>query len=601
MRNAFAWFSFIVLCFIASCKSGKQLSRPENIKQYYLQQIDATDTLVRLLKFRIAEDASGDTLQAMFKAARLAYKKAEALAAYYTPLTVKSINGAPVPEMDANDQHTTTQPEGFQVIEPLLFPVYDTAQKTMLEEYVAVLAADMRRLKMLALQQELADAQILDALRQEVFRVITLGISGFDSPVAQYSLPEAASALAAVRDMLAFYTPEGRQPDSLLKVANNAIGYLTTHHDFNSFDRMAFITGYANPLSRLIYQVAGETGVKTPQQLTALRSSAVTLFDADAFNPDAYMASPNAYSTRGKTLLGSRLFYDPVLSGNGKRSCASCHQPDKAFTDGLEKSIAFDGVSRTKRNTPTLLNAALQPSLFYDMRVAYLEDQATDVITSKDEMHGSLEQAVRALAGNPAYDTLFKKAFPEEQQPVTAYNLRNAIGSYIRSLISLNAPFDRYVRGDRSQLTPEQVRGFNLYMGKAKCGTCHFTPLFNGTVPPEFTKVESEVIGVPVAVNSTRIDPDSGRYNLRHIPLHRFAFRTPTLRNIALTAPYMHNGAYKTLEEVMDFYNKGGGAGLHMQLENQTLPFDRLDLSKKEQQEIIAFLHALTDTAAVKL
>lgn len=596
MRNVFVWLPWVILCFIASCGNEKKLSRPDNVKKYYLRQIDATDTLVRQLRSQIAENASGDTLQALFKAARLAYKKTEALAAYYTPLTVKSINGAPIPEMDVNDQHAIIQPEGFQMIEPLLFPAYDTTQKTTLEELVAVLTADIRRLKMMAFQQELADAQVLDALRLEVFRVITLGISGFDSPVAQYSLPEAASALSAVRDMLVFYTPEHQQT----AIVEKAIDYLKTHNDFNAFDRMTFITDYANPVSRVIYHVAKEAGVAAPQQLTALRASAVTLFDAGAFNPDAYTASFDAHATREKTSLGSRLFYDPVLSGNGKRSCASCHQPDKAFTDGLEKSIAFDGVSHTKRNTPTLLNAALQPALFYDMRVSYLEDQATDVITNKDEMHGSLEQAVRVLAGNPAYDTLFKNAFPGEPRPITEYNLRNAIGSYIRSLISLNTPFDRYVRGDRSQLTPEQINGFNLYMGKAKCGTCHFAPLFNGTVPPDFTKVESEVIGVPVAVNSTQIDPDSGRYNLRHIPLHQFAFRTPTVRNIALTAPYMHNGAYKTLEEVMDFYNKGGGAGLHMPLENQTLPFDKLELSKKEQQDIIAFLHALTDTAIIK-
>ena len=149
------------------------------------------------------------------------------------------------------------------------------------------------------------------------------------------------------------------------------------------------------------------------------------------------------------------------------------------------------------------------------------------------------------------------------------------------------------MRGE-GELSKSEKAGFNLFAGKAKCATCHYVPLFNGLVPPEFTETESEVIGVPADSKKT-FDGDAGKYLFTRSAIHRNAFKTPTIRNIALTAPYMHNGVFETLEEVMDFYNKGGGAGTHTAPENQTLPAEKLRLSKKEIKNIIAFMKALTD------
>src|SRR6476620_9162836 len=133
-------------------------------------------------------------------------------------------------------------------------------------------------------------------------------------------------------------------------------------------------------------------------------------------------------------------------------------------------------------------------------------------------------------------------------------------------------------------------------MGKAKCGTCHFFPLFNGLLPPDFEESESEVLGIPKSNHKKIPDPDLGKYEFTKSEIDRFAFKTPTLRNIELTAPYMHNGVFKNLEEVIDFYNKGGGKGFNIKLENQTLPFEKLSLSSSERKDIIAFLKTLTDT-----
>jgi cytochrome c peroxidase len=169
----------------------------------------------------------------------------------------------------------------------------------------------------------------------------------------------------------------------------------------------------------------------------------------------------------------------------------------------------------------------------------------------------------------------------------------NAIGSYVRSLVFLNSRFDAYMRGDGQALAAGEIRGFNLFMGKAKCGTCHYMPLFNGTFPPRYMKIETEVIGVPDKPGSAIVDADPGRFAIVPTESFRHAFKTTTIRNAARTAPYMHNGVFLTLEQVLDFYNKGGGTGLGMKLPNQTLPFDKLDLSRQEQDDIIAFIRSL--------
>jgi cytochrome c peroxidase len=157
------------------------------------------------------------------------------------------------------------------------------------------------------------------------------------------------------------------------------------------------------------------------------------------------------------------------------------------------------------------------------------------------------------------------------------------------------------MRGDESKMTKLEVKGFNVFMGKAKCGTCHFMPLFNGTVPPNFGHTEAEILGVPATTDTLHpvLDQDPGKFALHRKDLHKFAFKTPTIRNAALTAPYMHNGVYTSLEEVIDFYDRGGGQGLGLDISTQTLPADKLNLTTDEKQALVAFMHTLTDTTGL--
>ena len=219
------------------------------------------------------------------------------------------------------------------------------------------------------------------------------------------------------------------------------------------------------------------------------------------------------------------------------------------------------------------------------------------VLNNAKEMHGVAEKAAEKIILQKEYVTLYTKAYPLASMIDAAQNICNAIACYERTLIALNTKFDKHMRGQRL-LSANEINGFNLFMGKAKCGTCHFMPLFNGAKPPRYYYTETEVIGVPdknSKVNS-KLDEDEGRFSITGLTIHKYAFKTSTLRNIALTAPYMHNGVFKTLEQVIDFYNNGGGKGLKIAPKNQTLPFEKLNLSTTEKRNIIFFLKTLTDT-----
>jgi cytochrome c peroxidase len=175
--------------------------------------------------------------------------------------------------------------------------------------------------------------------------------------------------------------------------------------------------------------------------------------------------------------------------------------------------------------------------------------------------------------------------------------VEHALADYVRTLTPFNSPFDHYINGDHTALTALQKRGFNLFMGKGQCGTCHFAPLFNGLTPPLYNRTEFEVLGTPMTKDLLHpvMDTDQGRYSFFRIGFYERAFKTPTVRNAAVTGPYMHNGALDNMEQVLDFYDKGGGNGIGMTLSNQTLATTQLNLDTTEKKAIISFMEALTD------
>ncbi|UYZ63898.1 cytochrome-c peroxidase [Hymenobacter weizhouensis] len=551
-----------------------------------------------------------DSLQRSLLSCRRQYKRVEAFTEYFMPATSRLLNGPPLDEIEV-EENKSFEPGGLQVLEEMLFPqAADTtaAGRAALVREVRKLVRELKRAEEIWAATELTDAHVFDALRLQVFRLVALGITGFDAPLSRQARPETAASLDALLPVLACYAPAAASANSaaaptyarLQQLVRHATTELRQHpQDFDGFDRLHFITAYANPLGRELLALQRELGVPPFRELRALRPDVATLFDSAAFDSDFYAANTTWYRTPAKVALGRRLFHEPRLSSAGTRSCASCHQPERAFTDGLVRNLTLTRSGPLRRNTPTILNAALQAGQFYDLRSSSLENQTLDVVQNQDEMHGSLDRAAAELGRDSAYRRLFAQAFPQAAGRIEPQHLQNALASYERSLVRLNSRVDRHLRGEGEVLSRQEQLGFNVFMGKGRCGTCHFAPLFNGTVPPAFQHTESEVLGVPATAAARRLDPDPGRYAHTRLPQLRHSFKTPTVRNVARTAPYMHNGVYRTLREVIDFYDQGGGQGLGLPVDNQTLPADQLHLTAPEKKALEAFLLALTDDQAL--
>lgn len=573
--------------------------RERKIQTAVLNQIVSFHDYVKdtLLLEVSKEKPDEQSVRQAFLKSRLLFKAFEWAASYFTADLTKRLNGPPVQEIENADLLDASlaravDPMGLQIIEPLIFPKLDTAEKEALIRETRYLITNTEYLISYFRDHQLEDWRILDAAKLEVFRIITLGITGFDNALSLNSMEESSASLKSLQDVLGYYL---KKKATLLQDLNAAIVYLHHHPDFDTFDRAAFITRFGNEISTGIAQLEQDLSGRKIKYNRMLRQEAKTLFDSDAFNVDAFSPAPKFHITAAKVALGKRLFYDESLSGNGARSCASCHHPDLSFTDGLAKPTDIHTPSKLlARNVPTLLNAALQSNYFYDMRALTLEDQVHDVIRNKHEMDGSMDAIIKYISTDTSYQSLFEKAFyPKNEKGISSDQVANALASYIRSLTKLNSRFDEYMRGNEEALSTQEVKGFNLFMGKAKCATCHFAPLFNGVTPPKYVQSESEVLGVPASLKDSTLDQDLGYYAVLGVDSYKYAFKIPTIRNISKTAPYMHNGIYQTLEQVMEFYNNAGAVGLGIKLSNQTLAKESLRLTEKEKEDVIAFMKSL--------
>ncbi len=291
--------------------------------------------------------------------------------------------------------------------------------------------------------------------------------------------------------------------------------------------------------------------------------------------PDTPPHPANNAPTPARVELGKKLFFDPRLSGNGTISCATCHNPVLGWSDGLPKGIGING-SRLPRATPTVINAAYNHIQMWDGRKRDLEDQAMGPMEADKEMNADIDAVIRWLNENPGYRKLFNEAYPGE--PIDTDTLSRAIASFERTVVSNNSPFDRWIAGDDKAMTPQQVRGFELFVGKAECVKCHSGPNFTDD---GFHNLGLASFGEP--------EPDMGRHKQVPLRLMKGAFKTPTLRDVTRTAPYFHDGSAATLEEVVQHYNKGGEVKTN--LDPNIRP---LGLTDQEVADLVAFMEALT-------
>jgi cytochrome c peroxidase len=540
---------------------------------------------------------------------RDAYKKVSYIWEYTDPLYVKEwINGPPLPHLDkVAPTLMVIEPGGLQVLDEILYsgkPDIHALRKTAQELKQAANAY--------VHTSRLNDRIVFEAMRMELIRLFTLGLSAFELPASDRSLADAKVVLGQLKlTTMAYAQPDhpeiNLQMQLLVNLYDLGIRQLNATDEIDRLDHLRFLMTVINPLFKQLGQLQKSLGVEsiyesTPGIQFALNLDADNLFSEQLLNPSFYSSIPNNALTPGLIRLGQYLFFDPVLSADQSRSCASCHQPEKAFSDGLPKSKATGSSGFVDRNAPTLMNCIYSERFFHDLRADALSDQIEHVVVSEKEFNTSFLEIMQRLSGSKAYMDLFKAAFPQEANPIQQRTVAWAISAFVSSLRSFQSPFDNFVRGESTHLNAAAKRGFNLFMGKAACATCHFAPNFSGTVPPLYSESESEVLGVPENPYTTTLilDKDPGRMNAKlkeASEIFRHSFKTPTLRNSALTAPYMHNGAYRSLKDVVEFYNRGGGSGLGLVVPNQTLPGDSLHLTNREIGDLVAFMQSLSDTS----
>jgi len=289
---------------------------------------------------------------------------------------------------------------------------------------------------------------------------------------------------------------------------------------------------------------------------------------------DLYLpAPPDNPVTAPKLALGRRLFFETRLSADGRTSCASCHEPGRAFTDG--RRVARGAFGREgRRNVPSILNRAYGTSFFWDGRAATLEEQVRQAISGSRDLGIPVAVAAERLSGDATYAAAFDAAFGARP---SADRLAQAIATFVRGTLSGDSAFDRFFAGGAGALSPAARRGLDVFNGRARCGRCHAGPLF--------TDEELHNTGVGWG-------RDAGRYEVTRLPEDRGRFKTPSLREVSLTAPYMHDGSIRTLDAVARFYDAGGGANPN--LDPAIRP---LRLTSGERADLVAFLHALEGEA----
>lgn len=317
---------------------------------------------------------------------------------------------------------------------------------------------------------------------------------------------------------------------------------------------------------------------------------ALALLGAATGLDHAFPLMPGEPPTSERIELGRLLFFDPVLSRDGSLSCAHCHRPDRGFADGLVTASGAGGATLA-RNTPTLYNAAFKQRLMWDRRAASLEEQVLLPLLAPDELAADPLLLLAKLAAIPEYRERFAAAFPGNDgsaanaatPAVSVANLARALAAFERTLVSRASRFDRFASGERAALSASERNGLTLFRSLAtRCFECHRLPTFDAPLALS--------VGVP--------SPDPGAAAITGLAAQHGFFGVPTLRNVALTAPYMHDGSLATLEEVVEFYRGGGGLARGVSASRLHEFVRPIEMTDAEAADLVAFLRALTDQSA---
>ena len=572
----------------------------ENNQESLLQDIahwSPTDTL------------ASDKIRKSIHENRTSLKSLDFWLRYLNPISYKQING-PLP--------VEWETEVFEKFEkPYKRP---GAGLTLAELYLDETNVQPDSLtQLISLSKEALHGYLVDSITQHLnspdhfylcnrlflLNLATLYTSGFECPNPERIIPELNNLLLEVEGIYKAFNqsyPLQALPQSYLSAYREAILFVKNQplrHE--GFEHFTFIRDHVNPLFRLNQQLLREYHVRSKSYVDySLNTFATSIFSKNLYRGQ-YAKGIYARVTKSEDLealeqLGRMLFYDPLLSGNNMRSCASCHAPSTYFCDTSGKtSKQFDGQSFLPRNSPSLLNASFNHLLTADGIHSTLQEQGKAVILNPKEMRGNEKELMEKIKSCKTYSQGFKRllVYTPQEKEISLSHVVSALTYYYDQFSRYEAPFDRAMNHTQ-EVDASVKRGFNVFMSKAQCATCHFAPQFNGVKPP-YVGSEFEVLGVPADTLYRKLSADSGQYAVNPATEMLRAFRTGTLRNCEKTKPYMHNGVFSDLKQVIDFYDAGGGVGHGLKVDNQTLSGDSLHLSANEKLDLLWFLKSLTE------
>jgi cytochrome c peroxidase len=423
---------------------------------------------------------NGEEVKRAFLQSRKSYKVFEWKLEYLSYSWQEFFNGTPSAKI--NEQAAgiyKKPPHGFQYLEEL---ICENADRDKILKEVNLLIKESSRVQEYLNQSELNQLQIIEALQLALIRWQTLTIVGFENPCLSlsYSMDEAVVVLDVLKKLV--ITESGRNKSFNKKESKSIVSeldeiqVLVKNASFEDLDRYEILVNLLPQVNALL--------IKAKEKFSAIESNwtvnspinlnASNVFDKSFVNPDFFSSFGRNKSNPTIESLGKAIFFDPALSKNNQLSCATCHQPDKYFADGLVKSISSKANQFLARNTPTLLYSGYQSRWMFSMQSLFLENQMDHVVVNHKEFETSYTEMIEKLKQNEEYVAMFSKAFPElGEQAISVYSLNLTVAAYVRSLAPFNSDFDKYVYNPR--VVDESVKnGFNLFAGKAKCVTCPF-------------------------------------------------------------------------------------------------------------------------------
>ncbi|HUR66051.1 MAG TPA: cytochrome c peroxidase [Chitinophagaceae bacterium] len=610
----------LLLTFIVLVSSFSQPAEPVAYKSAYKEKISGfRETQQELLEtirlYRTISKNDIDILKNKIHETRSKLKELDFWLRYLEPVVYKKINGPLPVEWETEVFEKFEAPykrEGGGLTLAELYLDEKDIRKDSLETLVnGSIRATQVFLEDSITQNLNTHHHFFLANRLFLLNLAAVYTTGFECPDTTRIIPEMEHMLKAVEAIYKTYDlnfPAYPLKDEYLALFEKTIQYVRSQpSSYSLFDHLHFIQHYINPLYRLNHNMILDYKVRSTNYIDySLDKKTASIFDKSLYRGQnakgVFIGIDDETQLSELKNIGKLLFYDPILSLNNKRSCASCHNPATFFTDTtLSTHLNFDGQHKLARNTPSLINAVHNQLVMIDGKHISLEDQSIDVITNPDEMGSNKDEVLKKIMSCDDYKKVFKKylAATPQYASVNMEHIASAIILYYSEFSFYYSSFD-HIMNERKTAEPSVKRGFNLFMGKAQCGTCHFVPQFNGSKPP-YTSSEFEVLGVPADTNFKSLSPDKGRYMVNPAKETYAAFRTASVRNTALTKPYMHNGIFKTLESVIDFYDGGGGIGRGLVVNNQTLSSDSLKLTGNEKKDILAFINSLNEDIPLQL